>query len=331
MRRGAGPGLTRDDHLEISGAALRHRRPRAPGSPTSPRSSARTRSRPPTAPTCGSRPPSSRDFLSQAPDESRSLEETLDRAWAVASLLPRERAVDDQPPATLDAHYRAPMPLRIPPGRAGRIWLVGRLEVARRGADLLDRKRQALLREQARVRAEADEARRAWHDAVAEAERWTRARHAARRATAARPARPTRRRATASLELSWSNLMGAQLPSPAGDRRARPAAAVRARRKLGHRARRARVLRGDPRRRPPRRGRARRRRSSPPSSPARPGGCARSRPAGYPGTRLRSRSSTSPSTRTSAGRPHACAGSPVAGPRSGEAAPDELATRVEVD
>ena len=45
------------------------------------------------------------------------------------------------------------MALRIPPGRAGRIWLVRRLEIARRGAELLDRKRQALLREQAHVRA----------------------------------------------------------------------------------------------------------------------------------------------------------------------------------
>jgi V/A-type H+/Na+-transporting ATPase subunit D len=30
--------------------------------------------------------------------------------------------------------------LSVPPGRAGRLWLVRRLEVARRGADLLDRK-----------------------------------------------------------------------------------------------------------------------------------------------------------------------------------------------
>ena len=104
------------------------------------------------------------------------------------------------------------MPLRIPPGRAGRTWLVGRLEIARRGADLLDRKRQVLLREQARVRAEANDARRAWHDAVVQADLWTAratmldgvsrlellARHVA---------------GQASLELSWSNLMGARVPS----------------------------------------------------------------------------------------------------------------------
>jgi len=38
------------------------------------------------------------------------------------------------------------MPLRVPAGRAGRPWLARRLEVARRGAEVLDEKRQALLR-----------------------------------------------------------------------------------------------------------------------------------------------------------------------------------------
>ena len=104
------------------------------------------------------------------------------------------------------------MPLRIPPGRAGRTWLIGRLDTARRGADLLDRKRQALLREQARARAEADAARLAWEESLAQAELWTAravmldgpgrlellARHVTTRATVA---------------LAWSNLMGAQLPA----------------------------------------------------------------------------------------------------------------------
>jgi vacuolar-type H+-ATPase subunit D/Vma8 len=104
------------------------------------------------------------------------------------------------------------MPLRIPPGRAGRTWLAGRLETAGRGAALLDRNRQALLREQARVRTEADSARRAWLDAVAQAERWT------ARATmldgAGRLELLVRHVSTpAAVELSWSNLMGAALPA----------------------------------------------------------------------------------------------------------------------
>jgi V/A-type H+-transporting ATPase subunit D len=43
------------------------------------------------------------------------------------------------------------MPVKHPPGRAGRLWLVRRLEAARRGADVLDQKRQALLRERTRL------------------------------------------------------------------------------------------------------------------------------------------------------------------------------------
>jgi V/A-type H+-transporting ATPase subunit D len=104
------------------------------------------------------------------------------------------------------------MPLRIPPGRAGRTWIAARLETARRGADLLDRKRQALLREQARVWTEADASRRAWHDALAQAEQWT------ARATmldgSGRLELLTRHVTTrATAELAWSSLMGAQLPS----------------------------------------------------------------------------------------------------------------------
>ena len=104
------------------------------------------------------------------------------------------------------------MPLRIPPGRAGRIWLVGRLQVARRGAELLEQKRQALLHEQARVRIEAKEARRAWLDAVAQADLWS-ARAALLDGATRLDVLARHVEHEASLELSWSNLMGAQLPS----------------------------------------------------------------------------------------------------------------------
>ena len=104
------------------------------------------------------------------------------------------------------------MALRIPPGRAGRIWLVRRLEIARHGAELLDRKRQALLRKQGQARSEAAEARRAWEDAAAQVALWSA--RAAMGDGAGRLEMLTRHvDEPASLQLSWSNLMGAQLPS----------------------------------------------------------------------------------------------------------------------
>ena len=66
------------------------------------------------------------------------------------------------------------MRLRKPPGRAGRPWLVRRLALARRGADVLDEKRRALLRERARFAEIVDEARDSWERSVSEAERWLR-------------------------------------------------------------------------------------------------------------------------------------------------------------
>jgi V/A-type H+-transporting ATPase subunit D len=104
------------------------------------------------------------------------------------------------------------MALRIPPGRAGRTWLVARLEIARRGAELLDRKRQALLREQARVRAEAADALREWEDAAAKAVLWSD--RTAMLDGADRLELLVRHvHERASLELSQSNLMGARMPS----------------------------------------------------------------------------------------------------------------------
>jgi V/A-type H+-transporting ATPase subunit D len=104
------------------------------------------------------------------------------------------------------------MPLRIPPGRAGRIWLVRRLETARRGADLLDRKRQALLRERSRVRSEVEAARRAWEGAAARVTIWSA--RALMLDGAGRLELLSRHvDGEASLGLEWSNLMGAQLPA----------------------------------------------------------------------------------------------------------------------
>ena len=54
------------------------------------------------------------------------------------------------------------MPLRVPPGRTGRPWLLHRLEVARVGADVLDEKRRALLRRRQQLEDEVEEARLEW-------------------------------------------------------------------------------------------------------------------------------------------------------------------------
>jgi len=104
------------------------------------------------------------------------------------------------------------MPLRVPPGRAGRIWLVRRLETARRGAELLDRKRQALVREQARIRIEASQARHEWDEAAALLALWSA--RAAMLDGAERIGLLARHvEQPGSLQLSWSNLMGARIPS----------------------------------------------------------------------------------------------------------------------
>jgi len=106
MRHGAGPGLTREDHLEIAAQLYAL--------------VARARQIADLAEVVGEdalsaaerehlrvREAFEREFLTQRPDESRTLTETLDRAWAVASLLPREE-LSMLAPATLDAHHRPP-------------------------------------------------------------------------------------------------------------------------------------------------------------------------------------------------------------------------------
>lgn len=64
------------------------------------------------------------------------------------------------------------MALRIPPGRAGRLWVEHRLEVARRGADVLNQKRRALIRVERELDALLEDARTGWEDAAREAADW---------------------------------------------------------------------------------------------------------------------------------------------------------------
>lgn len=106
------------------------------------------------------------------------------------------------------------MPLRVPPGRAGRIWLVRRLEVAERGADLLERKRTALLSEQVRARGEVAVARRAWEAASAQVVRWS-GRAVILDGAGRLELLSRHTREPAEMELAWSNLMGARMPAVA--------------------------------------------------------------------------------------------------------------------
>jgi V/A-type H+-transporting ATPase subunit D len=62
--------------------------------------------------------------------------------------------------------------LTVPPGRAGRLRLVRRLETARRGAGLLDRKLAILRDELTRRRSAAARTAANWEACQAEAERW---------------------------------------------------------------------------------------------------------------------------------------------------------------
>ena len=105
------------------------------------------------------------------------------------------------------------MKIRHPPGRAGRPWLVHRLEVSRRGAELLDEKFRALLRERLRLEPVATAARAEWERSAREAERWlARAamtggeRQLSLSAAAARPAQVTVR---------WRAILGVSCPSEA--------------------------------------------------------------------------------------------------------------------
>jgi V/A-type H+/Na+-transporting ATPase subunit B len=105
MRKGAGPGRTRDDHLDLAAQLLA--------------ALARARQTRELAELVGSAALSATDrqyldffeafsatLLDQGRDETRSLDQTLARAWDVASLLPR-RELTMLPEAQLDLHYRA--------------------------------------------------------------------------------------------------------------------------------------------------------------------------------------------------------------------------------
>jgi V/A-type H+/Na+-transporting ATPase subunit D len=103
------------------------------------------------------------------------------------------------------------MPPRVPPGRAGRLWLVRRLETARRGLDVLEQKRQALFREQARLAGSRAATQHAWAECAREAAAW------GDRALAVAGERRLRLAAAGvtepcTVEVEWRNALGTALP-----------------------------------------------------------------------------------------------------------------------
>ncbi len=105
-----------------------------------------------------------------------------------------------------------PVARRIPPGRAGRMWLRGRLDTATRGRDQLDRKLRILISEQERLQARAQERQQAWTSSCAEAQTWLLrvtllgGQDAVRNATPLEPAQ---------VQLSWASTMGLRYPDDA--------------------------------------------------------------------------------------------------------------------
>ncbi len=105
-----------------------------------------------------------------------------------------------------------PIGVRVPPGRAGRIWLRRRLATAERGRDQLDRKLRILQPELQRQRIRAARSHEEWADACGRARRWTTrvamlsGQDGFRHAAARRPA---------EVELTWATSMGVTYPRSA--------------------------------------------------------------------------------------------------------------------
>ncbi|MEV0267862.1 V-type ATP synthase subunit D [Hamadaea sp. NPDC050747] len=100
----------------------------------------------------------------------------------------------------------------LPPGRAGRLWLRQRLAVARRGAELLDRKLRVLRSEQARLHALVTATEHDWTQAYAEATRWLTRAALIGGERAIRLSSPSD---SAHVEFGWQAVMGVRYPGSA--------------------------------------------------------------------------------------------------------------------
>jgi V/A-type H+-transporting ATPase subunit D len=99
----------------------------------------------------------------------------------------------------------------MPPGRTGRLWLLRRLAVARRGHDVLEQKQRALRRELDRLDAQLGTARREWEERARASELWW------QRAAVLAGERPLALacscvRGQAEVRLVWRNALGVVYP-----------------------------------------------------------------------------------------------------------------------
>ena len=177
MRHGAGAGRTRDDHLDVAAQVLS--------------AVARSRQVRDLADLIGATGLSATDrsylafeetferrLLDQGRRETRSPGESLDRAWEALRLLPRRELsmlspeLARRPPrgvaVTAGGRLR-----RVPPGRAGRLWLAHRLGVASRAAELLDHKARVLRQEAERCELRVERTGEAWTRTCRDAETWS--------------------------------------------------------------------------------------------------------------------------------------------------------------
>ncbi|MGZ4422226.1 MAG: V-type ATP synthase subunit D [Gaiellaceae bacterium] len=102
------------------------------------------------------------------------------------------------------------MAIRVPPGRAGRIWLLRRLEVAYRGADVLDQKRRTLLRERERLAERLGAVAADWKLAAHAAATWNARAHALAGQRRLRLA--ALHSGAATVTVVWRNVLGVLVP-----------------------------------------------------------------------------------------------------------------------
>lgn len=105
-----------------------------------------------------------------------------------------------------------PVARTIPPGRAGRMWLRGRLATAERGRDQLDRKLRILIPERQRLQTRLRLRQEAWSAAYDEAQTWLLRAALLGGQDAIRAATPSR---PADVEVTWASAMGLSYPEDA--------------------------------------------------------------------------------------------------------------------
>lgn len=104
---------------------------------------------------------------------------------------------------------------RVPPGRAGRLWLMARLHTARLAVDMLDRKLRILRLEQERCQLRASQTGHAWQASWRTAELW-----GSRVAVLGgrRELRLSTPSAHADVQVTWASVMGVRYPAGASCR-----------------------------------------------------------------------------------------------------------------